>query len=238
MPEFTEEELKKKIQDAIDAETAGLRDKRDQLLKQESQLKADIQKIKDDQAAAVKAAEDEKLAAEGKWKELADKQKEDHALEVKNLREANQALVEKNNTLDKSLRGRLVDQDLNNQLLAAGVTDPIYMKAATALLKGDVEVVEEEGELVARVNGKSIEDHIGVWAKEEGKAFITAKNSGGGPPGGGGGGADDHEQYYDKNSPSYNAQKQLQLSKSDPDRHAALRKKYPVATEAPLSPMA
>lgn len=238
MPELTDAQLKEMIQKAIDAETAGLKEKRDQLLAQETKLKADIQKIKDDQAAAVKAAEDEKLAAEGRWKELADKQKEDHAAEVKLLREANQALVEKNQTLDKSLRSRLVDQDLNSQLLAAGVTDPTYMKAATALLKGDVEVVEEENELVARINGKSIKDHIGAWAKEEGKAFITAKNSGGGSGGDGkGGGVDDHEPFFIKGGPQYNLTKQAELQKKDPERYAELRKKHPVSTTAPTSPM-
>lgn len=226
--EISEQELSTKIAEAVAAETAGLIQKRDQLLGQEAQMKAKLQQIEDDKVAAIKKAEDDQLAAEGKWKELAEKQQNEHSAEIKNLKDSLSALQETNTKLDGSLRSRIVDQELNNQLLTAGVTDPVLMKAATALISGEVEVVEVDGELVAQLHGKSIEDHIKVWSEADGKSFIASGKSGGGGPGSGGGGGTntDWDKFFDKNSPEYNATKQQELRKEDPDQYTALAKKF------------
>ena len=83
----------------------------------------------------------------------------------------------------------LVDNGLTDALAKAGVTNPVHLKAAKALLGGQVQIVADGDQKVAKVGDKALADYIGEWAKgDEGKFFVAAPmNSGGGAGGGSGG---------------------------------------------------
>lgn len=114
-----------------------------------------------------------------------------------------------------SMTRMLVDNGLTDALAKAGVTNPVHLKAAKALLAAQVQVVPDGDKKVVKVGDKALADFIGEWAKgDEGKFFVAApQNTGGGAGGGAGGG---------KNQPT-------ELSKIDPSdkgaRVAALEKR-------------
>lgn len=101
-----------------------------------------------------------------------------------------------------SMTRMLVDNGLTDALAKAGVTNPVHLKAAKALLASQVQVVPDGDKKVAKVGDKALADFIGEWAKgDEGKFFVAApQNTGGGANGGAGAG---------KNQPT-------ELSKIDP----------------------
>lgn len=84
----------------------------------------------------------------------------------------------------------LVDNGLTDALTKAGVSNPVHLKAAKALLSGQVQIAADGDTKVAKVGDKALADYIGEWAKgDEGKFFVAApNNSGGGANGGGGSG--------------------------------------------------
>lgn len=83
----------------------------------------------------------------------------------------------------------LVDNGLTDALTKAGVSNPVHLKAAKALLNGQVQIVADGDSKVAKVGDKALAEFIGEWAKgDEGKFFVAApNNSGGGASGGSGG---------------------------------------------------
>lgn len=85
----------------------------------------------------------------------------------------------------------LVDTGLSNALLEAGVKKASYLKAAKAMLAGQVVLTADGENRVAKVGDKLLPDFIKTWAaSDEGKAFVDAPgNSGGGAAGGAGGGS-------------------------------------------------
>ena len=75
----------------------------------------------------------------------------------------------------------LVDNGLTDALVKAGVTDPVYQKAAKAMLAGQVELTDENGTKVPMLSGKKLADSITEWAgSEDGKRFVTASDTSGG----------------------------------------------------------
>jgi hypothetical protein len=85
----------------------------------------------------------------------------------------------------------LVENGLTDALTKSGVTNPTHLKAAKAMLAGQVQLTAEGDNRIAKVGDKPLADYVGEWAKgEEGKYFVAAQqNSGGGAPGGDGKGA-------------------------------------------------
>jgi len=84
----------------------------------------------------------------------------------------------------------LVDKGLNAALIENGVKNATYLKAAIALMKGQVKLEADGDNRIAKVGDKTLADHVKEWAgTDEGKAFVDAPgNAGGGAPGGAGGG--------------------------------------------------
>lgn len=81
----------------------------------------------------------------------------------------------------------LVDNGLTDALTKAGVTNPVHLKAAKALLAGQVQIVADGDSKVAKVGEKALADFATEWAKgDEGKFFVAAANNGGGGSSGGG----------------------------------------------------
>ena len=84
----------------------------------------------------------------------------------------------------------LVDNGLNAALLENGVKNATYLKAAIALMKGQVKLEADGDKRVAKVGDKLLAEYVKEWAgTDEGKAFVDAPgNAGGGAPGGAPGG--------------------------------------------------
>lgn len=82
----------------------------------------------------------------------------------------------------------LVDNGLVSELTKHGVTNPVHIKAASALLRGGVQIVEDGENRVAKVGDKALSEFVKEWASgEEGKFFVSApSNAGGNAPGGAG----------------------------------------------------
>jgi uncharacterized phage infection (PIP) family protein YhgE len=82
----------------------------------------------------------------------------------------------------------LIDNGLVGELTKHGVTNPVHLKAAQAMLRGSVQIVADGESRVAKVGDKLLADMVKEWAaSDEGKFFVQAPNNSGGGAGGGGG---------------------------------------------------
>lgn len=85
-------------------------------------------------------------------------------------------------------RQLLVDNGLTDALAKAGVTNPVHLKAVKSMLSGQVQIVADGDNKVAKVGDKPLTDFVTEWAKgDEGKHFVAAPANGGGGSQGGGG---------------------------------------------------
>ncbi len=182
MADLTDPEVKKAIKEAVDAAveeaTAGLTEKNKELLAKLKKAQKDAtidpadhaalqQELSDTQA---KLAEAQKLAKTAQAE--AEKSKKAHEAESKVTHQL------------------LVKNGLTSALVAAKVK-PELMKAAEAMLSGQVQIIADGENRVAKVGDKALADFVADWAKsDEGKHFVLApSNGGGGGQGGGNGGA-------------------------------------------------
>jgi len=90
-------------------------------------------------------------------------------------------------TESKVAHNLLVENGLSTALLEAGIKKPSYLKAAKAMLAGQVILTADGDKRVAMVGDKKLAEFIKDWAGgDEGKTFVDAPgNSGGNAPGGG-----------------------------------------------------
>jgi hypothetical protein len=66
------------------------------------------------------------------------------------------------------------DQSLQGALQQAGITEPAFIKAATAMLSGDVKLGEDGTAYVETSMGpKVLGDYVKSWSAGEGAAFVT-----------------------------------------------------------------
>jgi hypothetical protein len=170
---------KKILADAIAEATGKLETKRDELIaelraarkkgeidpKDMERLENELDAVKGQLTEAQKAAKDATKRAETAEKSLT----------------AEQAATQR----------LLVDQGLTAALTEAGVTNPVMLKAAAAMLRGEkIEIATDGESRVAKIGDKLLGDHVKAWAAgDEGKAFVNAPNNGGGGAGGSGGGS-------------------------------------------------
>ena len=176
--DLTDPEVKAAITAAVEEATGPLLAKRDELLGElkkarkgqqvdpetVSRLEEQIEALKGDLTAAQKAAKVATTDAEKTRKSL----------------EAAEGFTQK----------LLVDNGLTDALAKSGVTNPVHMKAAKAMLAAQVQIAAEGDSKVAKVGEKALGEFVAEWAKgDEGKFFVAApQNSGGGSHGGGGAG--------------------------------------------------
>lgn len=163
------------VQKLIDEAVAPLKEKRDELLGEVKRLKKGVE---------VKPEDVEKLEAENE------------ALKTQ-LGEAQKALKTASKTAEdttNALKGEqsftqklLIENGLNAALSAAGVSNPIQLKAAAALIRANskIEVVADGENRAAKVGDKDLAAFVKEWSQgDEGKHFVSAQqNSGGGAPG-------------------------------------------------------
>lgn len=172
--DLTSPEVKQAIADAVAEQTAGLVAKRDELLGKIKKLQQG-QQIDPADLAAVEAERDElkaKLAA-------ADKAAKKTAADL-------EAATKRAAEIDTAYANTLRDSALTDALAKAGVTSPALLKAAKALLKDGVQVVDVDGKRVVKAGDVDLEKHITEWAgSDEGKHFVAApEHNGGGSQGG------------------------------------------------------
>lgn len=172
------DDVKAAIAAAVEEATAGLKDNNRKLL-------ADLKKAK--QGREIDPAELERL--EGEVENL----KTQLTAANKDLKTAKTAAEKASADLaaeQAATQRLLVDQGLTAALTEAGVTNPVMLKAAAAMLRAEkIEIATEGDSRVAKIGDKLLGDHVKAWASgDEGKAFVSAPNNGGGGAGGSGGG--------------------------------------------------
>lgn len=92
-------------------------------------------------------------------------------------------------TESKVAHNLLVENGLSNALLEAGVKKPSYLKAAKAMLAGQVVLTADGENRIAKIGDKLLKEAVAEWSKsDEGKAFVDAPVNGGGGAHGGGNG--------------------------------------------------
>ncbi len=174
-------EAVKAIKEAVDAAvteaTAGLQTKNTELL-------AKLKKAQKD--ATIDPAEHAALQAE------LDATQVKLAETAKQLKAATTEAEKAKKALEgesKVTQNLLVENGLTDALTKAGVTNPVHLKAAKAMLSGQVVLVAEGDKRTAKVGDKALSDFVTEWTKgDEGKFFVAApNNTGGNAPGGGGG---------------------------------------------------
>jgi uncharacterized membrane protein YdfJ with MMPL/SSD domain len=105
------------------------------------------------------------------------------------------------------------DQSLQGALQQAGISEPAFLKAATAMLAGEVKLADDGTAYVESSMGpKMLGDYVKQWAAGEGAAFVT-KPQGAGVKGGEGNG--------NPTPPKGN------LAGSKEERQAALKARFP-----------
>ena len=169
-------DVKKAIEDAVAEATAGLVAKNQELLGKLKKATKDAQ-IDPSEHAALQSeldATQAKLAEAVKAAKAANTEAE----KFKKAYESESKLTHR----------LLVENGLTDALTKAGVTNPVHLRAAKAMLSGQVQLVAEGDNRIAKVGDKALADYVGEWAKgEEGKYFVAAQqNDEGGTPGGAG----------------------------------------------------
>lgn len=169
-------EVKEAIEAAISEAVTGLKNKNSELLGEIKKLKKNAEISPDD----YNALRQEKEELEAKLQET-----------TKALKTA-QSDVEKLNkqvaTESEFATRLIVDGGLQAALLENGVTNPVHLKAAKALLMPSASIKVEGDKRTAILGDKDIVAAVKEWAAgDEGKHFVAATvNSGSGAPGGGG----------------------------------------------------
>ncbi len=169
------QEFKDAVAAAVVDATEGLKTKNTELL-------GKLQKAKQGQQidpAELQAVESERDALKA---QLADANKSVKKL-TGELDASNKRATETEAAFNNSLR----DSQLTEALAKAGVTNPVHLKAAKALLGAGVQVVDENGAKVIKAGDKALADYITEWAAgDEGKFFVAAPASHGDGARGGG----------------------------------------------------
>lgn len=171
-------ELKRLIAEAVKDETDGLKAKNGELLGEVKKLRKSST-ITPEQLTEVEDERDEL-----RTQLTASKKSEKKAVD------AVKAATDSLGTETSFTQRLLIDNGLVAELTKNGVTNAVHLKAAQAMLRGEVKIEIDGENRIAKVGDKSLADHVKAWAEsDEGKYFVGAPGSGGGgAPGGGGGG--------------------------------------------------
>lgn len=90
--------------------------------------------------------------------------------------------------MGETARKNALDRDLTDALTQAGVTNPVYAKAARTMLSEGVKIGDDGNPYVETDMGPlALAEHVKRWTAGEGKDFVTAPKGGGGKGSDGGG---------------------------------------------------
>lgn len=171
--DLTSPEAKEAIKAAVEEATAGLAAKNKELL-------AEVKEARKSRTIDPKEIEDRDNEIEALKSQLGEAQKT-VKLATTEADKAKKALEGAEGFTQKLL----VDNGLTDALTKAGVTNPVHLKAAKSMLAGQVEIVADGDNRMAKIGDKDLAAAIGEWAKgDEGKFFVAAtQNNGGGANG-------------------------------------------------------
>lgn len=172
------DEFKQAVADAVAAEVEGLKAKNAELIAKNKKLQAGATIDPADYAALEAERDQFKQQAIDAQKAAAKAQKDA------------EAAAKRAADTDAAFNRTLTEAALTEQLTKAGVTNAVHLKAAKALLASGLQVVDENGTRVVKAGDVALDKHITDWAgSDEGKHFVTARDTnGGGAQGGGRGG--------------------------------------------------
>lgn len=78
------------------------------------------------------------------------------------------------------LSGMTIDGELKSALADAGITNPAFIKAATAMLRGQIKIEGDKAVGESAMGPKPLAEFVKGWAAgEDGKAFVTPATGGG-----------------------------------------------------------
>jgi len=171
--DLTSPEAKEAIKAAVEEATAGLAAKNKELL-------AEVKEARKSRTIDPKEIEDRDNEIEALKTQLGEAQKT-VKLATTEAEKAKKALEGAEGFTQKLL----VDNGLTDALTKAGVTNPVHLKAAKSMLAGQVAIVADGDNRMAKIGDKDLAAAIGEWAKgDEGKFFVAAaQNNGGGANG-------------------------------------------------------
>lgn len=171
--DLTSPEAKEAIKAAVEEATAGLAAKNKELL-------AEVKEARKSRTIDPKEIEDRDNEIEVLKSQLGEAQKT-VKLATTEADKAKKALEGAEGFTQKLL----VDNGLTDALTKAGVTNPVHLKAAKSMLAGQVAIVADGDNRMAKIGDKDLAAAIGEWAKgDEGKFFVAAtQNNGGGANG-------------------------------------------------------
>lgn len=165
-------EVRAAIEAAVEKATAPLVAKRDELLGEVKKLRKNSE---------IDPADLERVEAER------DQLKQQLAEATKAAKKAQtdlEAATKRATDIDSAYSNTLKDAALSQALTKAGVTDPVYIEAAKALLGNGVQVVDVDGKRVVKAGEVDLDKHITEWAgSDAGKRFVAAPDTSGGGAG-------------------------------------------------------
>jgi hypothetical protein len=166
------DEVKALIAEAVEEAVGGLKAKNNELLSKVKKLQSG-QQIDPADLEAIERERDE-------WKQKAG----EASKTVTKLTKERDEAAKRAESAEGYTTKLLVDNGLNDALAKAGVTNPVHIKAAKAMLGAQAQVVVDGEAKVVRVGDKPLADFVTEWASgDEGKHFVTAVNGSGGGAG-------------------------------------------------------
>lgn len=155
--------VKVAVKEAVEEEVAGLKAKNTELL---GKLRKATKDAEIDPADH-QALQNELEASESALKEA--------TKSLKTATAESEKIKKQYEDESKVAHNLLVETGLSNALLEAGVKNPSYLKAAKAMLSGQVTLTTEGDERVAMVGDKKLAEFVKEWASgDEGKTFVSA----------------------------------------------------------------
>ena len=175
--DISEEELKAKIDEAIEAATGGLAKKNQELL-------AELKEAR--KGRAIDPAELDRLQSkiDALEVDLGSAQKASKE-QAKLLKQAQDALASESGFTQKLL----LDNGLTDALVKAGVANQ-FLPAVKAMLGSQAKIITDGDARKAIIGDKELTEFVSSWAtSDEGKHYIAAPSNGGGGASGGSGGS-------------------------------------------------
>lgn len=172
--ELTEDELAAKIAEGVEAAVEGLKTKNAELLKELKTAKQGSKGISQEEFDRIESERDElKSQLSKSQKELTKSTKTAEELTAKLQAEA-------------GFTEKLLKTDGLRAALTEARVAPHFMDAAVAMLQGQVQIVADGDNRVAKVGDKGLADFVKEFAaSDKGKHFVMADAGGGGGAGGG-----------------------------------------------------
>ena len=175
--DISEEELKAKIDEAIEAATGGLAKKNQELI-------AELREAR--KGRAIDPAELDRLQSkiDALEVDLGSAQKASKE-QAKLLKQAQDALASESGFTQKLL----LDNGLTDALVKAGVANQ-FLPAVKAMLGSQAKIITDGDARKAIIGDKELTEFVSSWAtSDEGKHYIAAPSNGGGGASGGSGGS-------------------------------------------------